>query len=227
MSIRLLPVLLVLAGCPDPTASPEGAGGSAGAPGAGAPPPGEAGPPGAQGGSRPTPQGFQVTAGEGVKLSGTVSYAGTKTGPVTVDFLRQAQGGTFPELVHSVTLPAPGPFEVEAPKDAGDIAIVAFIDSNGNGPDPGEPAGRVKDMVKVGAEPVTGLEIALSDAPDLGDLAPGGAGGATPPPGGAEGTPPVQGTPGEAPAGTPPAGTPPAAPPAGGEAPAAPPPAAK
>ena len=83
---RSLPFLLVLAGCPDPTAAPGGAGtdkpmegqggppGGEGQPGTGGPPPGGEGQPGGGMGGRPTPQGFQVTAGQGVKLSGTLTY---------------------------------------------------------------------------------------------------------------------------------------------------------
>ncbi len=246
MRAPLLAILLVLAGCPDPTATPEGGGMTEGPMGGGAPggpgaeggqPGGGAGAPGGEGGApppgggRPIAPGFQVTPGEGVKLTGSVAYAGTQTGTIKLDFLRNTNGGAMPDLVHSITLTAPGVWEVEAPKDAGEFWVVAFLDGNDNGPSMGEPAGRVKDAVKVGTAPVTGLDITLSDEPDLGDLKPGGGDGGAgkpgdPPPGGAPpgGAPPGGAAPGGAPPGggalpgsappgtmgTPPAATPPA-----------------
>lgn len=236
MLARLLPVLLILGGCPDPTAAPEGGGmsdkpmgggapgepGQPGGPGQGGPPGGPGGP-GAEGGAaggpsgRPTAPGFKVTAGEGVKLSGVISYAGSKTGTIRIDFLQQSAQANFPDLVHSIELAAPGPWEVEAPKDGGEFWVVAFLDANGNGPDPGEPAARVKDLVKVGSTPITGLDLTLSDNPELGDLKPGGKDGEGAPggvpggaPGGVPGGAPGELKPGEAPAGgAPPAGGPP------------------
>ncbi len=213
MLYRVLPFLLVVAGCPDPTAAPEGGGmsdkpmdgmggpppgGEGGQPGMGGPPPG-GGQPGGEGGApsgRPTPPGFQVTPGEGVKLSGTLLYTGSKTGTITIDFLKQGENTNFPDLVHSLTLEKPGPWEVEVPKDAGEFWIVSFIDANGNGPDQTEPAGRVPNAVKVGSESISGLDISVADEPDLGELKPGGKDGAGPgaaPGGGAPGAPPMQG----------------------------------
>lgn len=247
-TLPLLPLLLVLGGCPDPTASTDGAKvdmlgpGGQGQPGAGGPggqgQPGTPGQPGAEGGmpgegvpggARPTPPGFQVTAGEGVKLSGTVSYTGVKTGKFRIDFLQQTEGNGFPRLVHSTTLDAAGPWEVEAPKGSGDLKIVSFLDANDNGPDPTEPAGRVKQVVMVADAAIPGLDIVLTDEPDLGDLKPGGPGqegkggpppgggmgmeGGAPPkdapaPGGMGGPPPTGGAgAGGAPASPPPPGT--------------------
>jgi hypothetical protein len=250
MLARLLPVLLVLGGCPDPTAAPEGGGmsdkpmgggapggdpGQAGGPGQGGPPggPGGEGGAGAAGGpgGRPTAPGFKVTAGEGVKLSGVITYAGSKTGTVRIDFLQQSAQANFPDLVHSIELAAAGPWEVEAPKDGGEYWVVSFLDANGNGPDPGEPAARVKDLVKVGTTPITGLDLVLSDNPELGDLKPGGKDGETAPgapggPPGAGGAPGAGGVPGGEmkPGELPPGGAPPAGGPPGsmGAPPAAP-----
>ncbi len=245
MLARILPFALLLAGCPDPTAAPEGGGmpdqpmdgmpgvegGQPGGPGGpgGAPPGGEGGAPN----GRPVAPGFKVTTGEGIKLSGTVSYTGSKTGVVRIDFLQKSTQSNFPDLIHSMELATPGAWEVEAPKDGGEFWVVAFLDADGNGPSPGEPAARVKDMVKLGSTPIAGLDLALSDTPDLGDLAPGGAspegaapGGAPPgaelkpgeaPPGaaGAMGAPGEAGAPGALPAGAAPTGAPAAGGPAG------------
>lgn len=214
------PLLIALfVACPDTTEKPpEGtpaeappAMGDVGAPGApGAPgTPGTPGGPGTppEGGARPTSPSFQVAAGEGVKVSGTVTYGGAAaTGKVKIDFLRHAEGAQFPELLHSVTLAGPGAFEVEAPKDAGKLMVVAFMDANDNGPDPAEPRAPAQEIV-VGTAPVTGLTLALTENPDAGDkgkppitepAAAPGAGG--PQPIGTPGTPQPLGAP-PAPAG--------------------------
>ncbi|MFZ5478112.1 MAG: hypothetical protein ACOZNI_15195 [Myxococcota bacterium] len=223
--MRALPLLLLLSACPDPTATPEGASptgqptdgappaGGPGAPGEGGPagPPTGAPPPGVMAG-RPTPTGLKAEPGQGIKIQGEVVYTGTKTGTLRVDFLRQAADAPFPELAESLTLEKPGPFEIEAPKDAGDFWVVAYLDSGDNGPDPGEPAGRLPEQLKIGSEPVAPLTLTLEDNPDLGKLKPISDG--TPP----AGAPPGAGAP---PPGAPPAGgagaPPPGAPPAGGE----------
>lgn len=206
MLVRLLPLFLLVA-CPDPTQSGGNAGGGAPIP-AGAPMPGGVpgggmpgaggGPGGAGGGAglRPTSS-FDVEAGQGVKVAGTVSYEGTKTGQYRVDFLRQ-NPGSFPELLHSLTLEKPGAWEVEAPKNAGEVAVVGFLDADGNGPSDGEPAGLLDPALKIADQPIAGVNLVLTDNPDLKDLKPPGAGksgagapgvlptgGTEPPPGGA------------------------------------------
>ena len=237
---RYLPLLLLLAGCPDPAATdpstaqpgqPNGQpadpnaqpNGQPGDPNAqpGGPPtdpnaqPG--GPPtdpnggGAPGsgppaGSRPAPTGFTLTPGEGVKLSGTVTYSGSAKGTIRVDFLRNPEGSPYPELMHSVELTEPGPWEVEVPKNFGALMIVGFIDADNNGPSPGEPSASNREPMSVGAQPVKGIELALSDQPAMGGKGP------TPP---GEGGMPPEGAPGAPPAGAPPAGAVP-----GGAAPA-------
>lgn len=239
MLTRLLP-LMFLVGCPDPTAAPEGGGMSDKPMGGGAPPggpgaegqaPGQPGQPGGEGtppqgmGGRPVPPGFQVTAGEGIKLSGTLAYTGAKTGTITIDFLRQGENTNFPDLVHSLTLTQPGPWEVETPKDAGNVWVVAFLDGNANGPDPSEPAGRVQDIVKVESASIAGLDITLTDSPDLGELKPGGKDGppgpGAPGAGGTPGAPPtgpmVDGKPADAPTGALPTGPGGSAPPGAGK----------
>ncbi len=203
--ILALPLLLV--GCPTPNTVKDGDvpmltnpdGNLDGAPpppgdgpplegrqpeGAGAGPSGPEGgtPPGGDGVGRPAGAKFNVAAGEGVKLSGTILYAGTKKGKLKVDFLKNKKDVLFPELMHSITLDATGPWSVEAPKDLGDISIVSFLDSDDNGPSPGEPAGMI-ETATVAAVDVPSLHITLSDTPALGNLTPPtpGASGVMPP----------------------------------------------
>lgn len=217
----LLPCLLLLAGCPDPSAS-RGAGAPKDAPPGGPGGPGGPGAGGSGGGSsgpvHPGQTSFKVEPGQGVKLSGTIAYAGTKTGTLRLDILRNpGTPGTFPELLYSATLDKAGPWEVEAPKNTGAVGIVAYLDADGNGPSQGEPAAEVAAEVK--DAPLPALDLTLSDSAELGAFKPptalaGGQGGpGTPPPGGeaAKGAPPPGSA--EAAKGPPPPGAPGAAPP--------------
>lgn len=227
-----LPVLLLLVGCPEPPstplsadmtgaqpanpANPSGPGPGAAAP-AVSPDGGTPGEPvggtvvGSQiapSAGRMDPLGFQVKSGQGIKISGVVTYDGARKGVIRIDFLRQpAEKEGLPELLHTLSLDSPQAFDVEAPKDLGEIGVVAFIDSNENGPSEGEPVWMEK--VTVGSTPVTDLKFALSDD----KLAPVGPGG--PPPG--------NGPSGAAPGSPPPTDAPPeGAPTPGGPGPGAP-----
>lgn len=188
----LLALGLGIAGCPDPTAGTSGGQGpgAPGGPAGGPPPEGAGGPPGGEGGAPPMAGGaagtgrpeaarFTVTDGEGVTLSGTFEYTGTKTGQLRIDFLTM-DAGSPPMLAHALSLEDKGEWKVDAPKDFGDVYVVAFVDQKGDGPSADDPAGRLKDAVKIGSTDVTGLKLVLTDNADLGDLAPGTAG---PPPG--------------------------------------------
>ena len=208
-------------GCPDPTSPADGTtepGAGAGGPGPG---PGGGEGPGGGGAKQPPPMGmakFEVTPGEGVKLSGTITYTGAKTGAVHVDFLRAPENSSYPELLHSISITSAGPWEVEAPKGTGKVGIVAYVDIAGDGPNDGDPEARVPGLVDIANDAIPGLDLTLSDTPDLGEFTPG-KGDAGPPQGGA---PPADGAPPPADGAAPPAGAPPAAgvAPAAGAAPA-------
>jgi len=183
-SSLLLALPLLLAACPDPAQNKDKAGPMPGGmpPEVGMPagtPPGAGGemgpgaaPGGAPAGMRPNAR-FDVEAGQGVKISGTLTYAGSATGTLRLDVLRTGTS-QFPELVHTAVIDKPGPFEIEAPKAYGDVRIMSFIDTSDNGPSPGEPAGGWEPVITIGSEPVTGIDIVLADRPDLKDLAPPG-----------------------------------------------------
>lgn len=198
---------LLLVGCPEsPGPDGPGAGGPAGPGGAGAPP--EGGPGGGSGEGRPNDAKFDVKEGEGVTLSGTVSYAGEATGPVRMDFLVQDDGNA-PRLVHASSVETMGAWSIVVPKGYGDLFIVGFLDPDADGPSPTDPAASVS--LKVEEEDIGDLELVLVDDPDLGSLTPG-----TPPSAGGEapkdGAPPQDGPPEGAEAG--PEGEPEDAPPA-------------
>jgi hypothetical protein len=168
---------------------------------------------------------FQLTAGSGVKVSGTITWAGETAGTLRVDVLRKpTSGGSFPELLHSMSLEKSGPFEFEAPKGTGAVGIVAYYDTDGNGPSATEPAAARE--VDIENDPIAGVDLTLAVGTDLALFKPPTAGGAgadgAAPPGGppADGASPPPGSP--PPGGAPPGGPPPGGPPPGGP-PGAPP----
>ena len=248
---KLLPLLLILAGCPDPAATDPSANGAP-PPGGPAPggPPGEAQPgapaegsqAGAPGGDpnnvltggtspapppggRPKPTGFELVPGQGIKLGGTVTYSGAATGKLRVDLLRNPEGAPYPELMASLELDKPGPWSIEVPKDYGDLSIIAFLDADDNGPSAGEPRSPFSAPIKIGKTDVSDVTLEMSDDPKdaTGKGPPGeeGKDGKGVAPGGAPGGAPPEGVP---PAGAPPAGAPPAGgPPAGAPPEGAPP----
>lgn len=108
---------------------------------------------------------FQVT-GTGVKVSGSVSYAGSQKGTIRVDFLRAQERPGFPEIVGSLSLKAPGPFSVDVPQSLGKVQIVSYVDADGNGPSPGEAFGHPpKDVYDIETTAITGIDITLRDEP--------------------------------------------------------------
>ena len=111
-------------------------------------------------------------------------------------------------MIHAIELDKFGDFSVELPKDTGKIVLNAFVDANGDGPTPGEPAGHTEE-IEVKSAAVTGLTITLADTdasakqgadpsktemgpPDKAGVAPAGeAGGAAGGKHGEGGTPPA------------------------------------
>ena len=195
LSLFVLALLgaLSLGGCPDPSGQapqqgpgggPGAEGGAGGGPAGGGPGGGPAG--GGPGGGGPGGKGnerrpenvkLDVVEGQGVAISGTFSYAGTKTGTYKVDFLSRKENGPI-ELVHSLTIDKPGPFSVEAPKSYGAIYVVAFVDEASDGPTATDPAGMTKEPLQIGEAPIADVTVEVSDTPDLGEFTPGAGGGA-------------------------------------------------
>lgn len=152
---------------------------------------------GAPMGKRPEDARREPAEGEGVAITGTISYPGTQQGTLRMDFVTQ-EGNQPPNLVHAATVKAMGEFQVMAPKDFGQVHIVAFIDIKGDGPTADDPAAVATVDIKTEALP--GVILALSDTPDLGALTPGAEPPApTPPPEGQpQGDPGVIGPPDDA-----------------------------
>ncbi len=104
-----------------------------------------------------------------ITISGSVSYAGAAQGTIRLEFLQLGEGRP-PELVHTQTLDAMGAFSLQAPKGFGEVYAVSFIDIDGDGPSPTDPAGMAPITI-VDAD-LAGIVLALSDTPDLGPLTP-------------------------------------------------------
>ena len=175
VALMALPLTMValLSGCPDPNptgqfSSAPAAGGAAATGAGGA---GRSG----DGSTAPNSARFSVPEGEGVKISGTITYEGSVTGRMQLDFLK-VPDGSAPQLVNSQQLKSSGNWSARVPKDFGPVHIVAFIDKEGDGPSLDDPAGRTTDPLVIASEDIADVTIALSDTPDLGNLAPGGTG---------------------------------------------------
>lgn len=108
--------------------------------------------------NRPT---LVVEPGAGVLLSGEYRYAGAAQGTNRVDFFRVGPGGR-PEILHAMLLEGRGHWELEVPKALGRIAILAFVDQDGGGPQPSEPSALLKD-VDVQDQPLSHLDLVLVD----------------------------------------------------------------
>ena len=144
---------------PDGKIGPEGQAGSQGAP----PEMGSA--------AHPDDARWELKAGEGVSVQGSVSYSGeVPGGAVRIDVLTQAKDAP-PHLVSAETLEALGEFSFQAPSDFGEVHLVAFIDRTGDGPSPDDPAATVK--LNITTQDVADVALVLADDPDLGDLTPG------------------------------------------------------
>ncbi len=232
-SALLRAVVLLVAGlaggCPDPnpTGAYTEAGGNTVSTGGGG---GNtvSGPGGGPAGTRPDDARFKVSESEGVALTGTFQYEGSASGRMQIDFLTQESGGP-PRLVHTLQVDKPGEWKTRAPKNYGELHIVAFIDKEGDGPSSDDPAAKSDGPIAIGEADITGIDLILTDDPDLGTFTPGGGGQPSgdpqpdgPPPDG----PPPDGPPpdGPPPDGPPPDGPPPDGPPPDGPPPDGPPP---
>ncbi|MBM4457273.1 MAG: hypothetical protein FJ011_05820 [Chloroflexi bacterium] len=103
-------------------------------------------------------------------IAGQVSYAGRITGTHTIIVFVARQGEQGPPAYHAI-LAGPGAYTVTNVA-AGDYMVGAYMDLDGDmaAPEPDEPlafydanADRQPDPVTVHGDPVTGIDIALSD----------------------------------------------------------------
>ncbi len=216
MRIAMLIALLYLAGCPDPTSAPSSSSDDARQTPPGEAPTAQPAPQGAEDAQAPPPSqamrtSFSAGAEDGVAVEGTLAYSGEKSGKIRLDFL-VVKENQAPQLVHTLQLDEFGRWSVTAPRDFGELYVVGFLDQTGNGPSPDDPADSTKTPILVGTEPLSGIDLVLSDDPDLGALTPGSHGQASAgqpvdqPGGGAAGSPPAGPTigSGESPETTPP-----------------------
>lgn len=108
-------------------------------------------------GHAPGPAEVVVAPGTGVVVSGTFSYTGAVTGLYRIDVMRTPVGEA-PTLARALTLPGPGEWQVELPKDLGPVSIMGFLDVNGQGPGPSAPSMTVHGLT-VGQAPITGVQL--------------------------------------------------------------------
>ena len=106
-------------------------------------------------------------ATETVKVSGTLSYAGSTRGTLRVDLMRHETDGMPPVLLATKALQKPGEWSFDVPRSAGKVFVVAFLDTNDNGPEAGEPQSKPVG-IDVEARGVTGVTLTLADGSDEG-----------------------------------------------------------
>jgi len=162
-------MFLMLAGCPDPTTAAD-----LGNPGPGGAPPGAPGGGGSPGalsdGPPPEPGQFDLAEGAGVRISGTLSYAGKATGQLRIDILKTPTDAP-PMLLHVEKLDTIGNYSIQVPPNTGSVSLVAFVDADDDGPSAHDPAGLIS--IDISDSNLDDIDIQLSDEPDLGALTPG------------------------------------------------------
>ena len=166
---HLLPLLALLAGCPEPKPD-QGGGpiGGAGSPGQGTPPgPGGQGlppmpadgqpvdlPPGV---APPPPNGVPmlvVDEAKATQIGGKLTWSGEK-GVIRIDILHfggDQDGG----VMHATSWPTAGEWSIPVNNDQGKVTLHAFIDFDGDGPSPTDPSVLM-----------TGLEVPATGRTDI------------------------------------------------------------
>jgi hypothetical protein len=189
----MLMVLVLLTGCPEPVPS-DGVVAGAGpvAPPDGGPPPTDA-----SGVVAPS-QDIEVEPGTGVVVSGTFTYTGDVAGTYRVDISAPSTSGPS-VLVGKAVVAEQGPWQIEVPKNAGAITVMAFIEQ-GHGPGGGTPSMTVYGLT-VAEAPVTGVALAPAEGGAIVGTPPAPAAGSAP-----GGPPPADGGPPPGDAGAPPPG---------------------
>jgi len=113
-----------------------------------------------------------AASGPTVEVSGVVGYNGSQSGNIRVDFVQRDAGSGRNRVVHALHLDELGAWSVQLPVNSGEFKLVGFIDVDGNGPGPGEPAIQIEGFT-VGTEALAGLSLQLVDgglkAPPAGD----------------------------------------------------------
>jgi len=103
-----------------------------------------------------------AATGPTVEVSGVVGYNGSQSGNIRVDFVQRDAGSGRNRVVHALHLEELGAWSAQLPVNAGEFSLVAFIDVDGNGPGPSEPAIQIEGFT-VGTEALAGLSLQLVD----------------------------------------------------------------
>lgn len=140
-----------------------------------------------EGGIQPT-EDVKVEPGTGVKVSGTFVYTGDLKGTYRIDISAPAEAGGPPLPVAKLSLPEAGPWEIEVPKNLGNIMVLGFIEL-GKGPGPDSPSATVFGL-SVAETPIADVVLAPALGGVITGTPPGPVGGGDAPPPGTDGTMP-------------------------------------
>ncbi len=145
----------------------------------GAPTPGVPGAPtpGVAGDPEPGTPAEQQDDGPSARIAGVVQMADYRTGQVRIDVFdgdHRSHAGQRPNLVRSMTMEKPGPFELIVPLSVGKVWLESSNDENQDGrPGPRDPSGRYRqNPIDITASGISGLVIDL----ERNEPPPGGGG---------------------------------------------------
>ncbi len=110
-------------------------------------------------GSRPAP-------GTGAVLQGEIRDPRGRPDPVVLSLLDPEGGVTYQYFCDS-----PGHFRLDAPA-TGEAHLMAFLDTDGNGPSPTDPAFRTAEAIGLAPGALVTLDVDLVEGLDLGEDAP-------------------------------------------------------
>jgi hypothetical protein len=163
-----LALLASSSGCPQPpqgmTPDQDHGQGRAPQPEGGDPSPPPPASPAAPGRAAPEP--LDIQPGQGVELSGTVSYAGSTQGQLRLEVLLRRERGSAPTLLVSEPIGSEGTWSTTLPRQLGRVRVLSYIDTDDDGPSPGEPRGEPERVVFIGDDPIAGLDIVVRDPSD-------------------------------------------------------------
>jgi hypothetical protein len=100
---------------------------------------------------------------EGIELSGTMAYLDDPplVGTVRLEVMTTGDDGEATLLVVE-DLEGLGPWSVRVPEDLGPVNLLAYVDAEMNGPNPGEPSSNLIEPITVAKADISGIELVLS-----------------------------------------------------------------
>jgi hypothetical protein len=106
-----------------------------------------------------------------VTLTGQVEYQGLAEGDLLIDVLT-VPGDIPASAVYHLVCGAPGPLEATLPQGLGEVMLVAYLDTDRDGPDDEDPAGLIAaGPISVEKADIDGVMITIQEGPELGAYA--------------------------------------------------------